>query len=77
MIIDKFLTRKGWRVVAHSMLAGCGVAFLYIIVSGIVRDSSYAENGPNPWILGIEIVLSLWLVALGTLLTRSELGNKE
>jgi hypothetical protein len=77
MITDKLLTRKGWRVVAHCMLAGCGVAFLYVIASRMVTDSSNGVYEANLWILGIEIILSLWLVVLGSMLAKSELANKE
>jgi hypothetical protein len=76
MITDKFLSRRGWRIVAHSMLAGCGVAFLYI-VGRMAVDSNRLAYGPSPWILGIEIILSLWLVVLGAMLAKSELANKE
>ena len=76
MIIDKFLTRKGWRIVAHCMLAGCGVGFLYIL-GRTATDSSHLGYGPNLWILGIEVILSLCLVMLGTMLAKSELTNKE
>jgi len=38
MLIDKLLTRKGWRLVSHCLLAACGIAFLYIIVNGMMTD---------------------------------------
>jgi hypothetical protein len=72
MIINKLLTRKGWRVVAHCTLAAAGIGLLYLI-------SRMAVTGINPgnvaswFIVGVGIVFSLWLVALGTMLARAEL----
>lgn len=77
MIIDKLLTRKGWRLVSHCMLAGCGLAFLYIIVNGMITDIGRAGFQASYWILGIEIVLCLWLVVLGAALAKSELVSNE
>jgi len=76
MIVNRFLTRKGWRVVAHSMLAACGVAFLYIVSRGAI-GSSYRGYQLNPWLLGIEVALSLWAVVLGSILARSELMDRD
>jgi Na+/alanine symporter len=74
MIVDKLLTQRGWRVVAHCMLAASGVAFLYLL-SRMVTESIHHGYQLNPWILGIAIVLSLWSVALGGMLARSELTD--
>ena len=74
MITDKLLTRRGWRLVSHCMLAGCGAAFLYIIINGMVTNGGDTGFGSSPWILGIEIVLSLWLMVLGAELAKSELA---
>ena len=57
------------------MLAGSGIAFLYII-SRVVIASSHPRYELNPWILGIEIALSLWLVVLGTMLAKAELTDR-
>jgi hypothetical protein len=77
MLIDKLLTRKGWRLVSHCLLAACGVAFLYLIVNGMMTDIDRTASHLSRWVLGIEIALSLWLVVLGTLLARAELTSKE
>ena len=74
MIVDKLLTRRGWRVVAHCMLATSGVAFLYLL-SRMIIESIYHGYQLNLWILVIAIVLSLWSVALGSMLARCELTD--
>lgn len=72
MLINKLLTRKGWRVVAHSTLAAAGIGLLYLILKTVVIDIQPA--GVAGWfILGVGIAFSLWLVALGTMLARAEL----
>lgn len=77
MLIDKLLTRKGWRLVAHCLLAVCGITFLYLIVSGMMADIDRTGSMLSRGILGIEIALSLWLVVLGALLARAELTSKD
>jgi hypothetical protein len=74
MIINKLLTRKGWRVVAHSMLAAAGMSLLYLISkTGITNIQQGDMSG---WfILGVGIVFSLWLVALGSMLIKAELTD--
>jgi Na+/alanine symporter len=74
VILDKLLTRKGWRIVAHCMLAASGLALLYLL-SRMITESIRHGYQLNPWILGIAIVLSLWSVALGGMLARSELTD--
>ncbi len=55
MIVDKLLTRRGWRVVAHAMLAGSGIGFLCLlsrmILAGIrCRLVNLTEfRLPTPW----------------------------
>ena len=72
MIVDKILTRKGWRVVAHSMLAAAGIGILYLLTRMVIADIQ--RGYPlNWWILGVAITLSLWTVALGSLLAKAEL----
>jgi len=74
MIIDKFLTRKGWRVVAHSMLAAAGIGLLYLLVRMVLVDIQ--RGCPlNWWVLGIEFTLLLWTVALGSMLAKAELTD--
>ncbi|MBN2186074.1 MAG: hypothetical protein JW732_01320, partial [Dehalococcoidia bacterium] len=73
MIIDKLLTRKGWRVVAHSLLAAAGIGLLYLL-SGMVVEN--IEHGTlSWWILGVSIALALWLVTLGSILAKAELSD--
>ena len=73
MIVNKLLTRRGWRVVAHSMLAAAGIGLLYLL-SGIVIENIQYET-LSWWILGVPIAISLWLVALGSMLAKAELTN--
>jgi hypothetical protein len=74
MIINKLLTRKGWRVVAHSMLAAAGMSLLYLISKTGITDIQQGDM--SGWfILGAGIVFSLWLVALGSMLIKAELTD--
>jgi len=74
MILNKFLTRKGWRVVAHSMLAAAGIGLLYLLSKMVIGDIQQ-ENTLSWWILGVAITSSLWLVALGSMLAKAELTD--
>jgi formate/nitrite transporter FocA (FNT family) len=74
MIINKLLTRKGWRVVAHSMLAVAGIGLLYLL-SGMVIGDIQQEDTLSWCILGVGIAFSLWLVALGSMLIKAELTD--
>lgn len=38
MIVDKFLTRKGWRVVADSLLAAAGIGLLYFLTRMVIEN---------------------------------------
>jgi hypothetical protein len=69
MIINKFLTQKGWRVVSHSLLAVSGLGFLYLL-SGMVIEKTLSL-----WVLGFAITISLWFVALGTMLAKAEMSD--
>jgi hypothetical protein len=72
MLINRLLTRKGWRVVAHCMLAAAGIGLVYIISRTAVADIH--QEGVVDWlIMGVGIAFSLWLVALGTMLAKAEL----
>jgi hypothetical protein len=72
MLINRLLTRKGWRVVAHCMLAVAGIGLVYIISRTAVADIH--QEGVVDWlIMGVGIAFSLWLVALGTMLAKAEL----
>jgi F0F1-type ATP synthase membrane subunit c/vacuolar-type H+-ATPase subunit K len=74
MILNKLLTRKGWRIVAHSTLAAAGIGLLYLLSKMVVGDIQQ-ENTLTWCILGMGIVFSLWLVALGSMLIKAELTN--
>jgi len=74
MILNKFLTRKGWRVVAHSMLAAAGIGLLYLLSKMVIGDIQQ-ENTLSWWVLGLAITSSLWLVALGSMLAKAELTD--
>ena len=74
MIIKKFLTRKGWRVVAHSMLAAAGIGLLYLLSKMVIGDIQQ-ENTVSWGLLGVGMVFSLWLVALGSMLLKAELTD--
>jgi hypothetical protein len=76
MIIDKLLTQRGWRVVAHSMLAAAGIGFLYILTRMIMGGIQHGYP-LNWWILGVGITLSLWSVALGSMLAKAELTDRR
>jgi len=74
MIIKKFLTRKGWRVVAHSMLAAAGIGLLYLLSKMVIGDIQQ-ENTLSWCLLGVGMIFSLWLVALGSMLAKAELTD--
>ena len=74
MILNKFLTRKGWRVVAHSMLAVAGIGLLYSLSKMVIGDVRQ-EDTLSWWILGVAMTASLWLVALGSMLAKAELTD--
>lgn len=74
MIVDKFLTRKGWRVVAHSMLAWAGIGLLYFLSTMVIENIQH-KYAVNWWILGVAIAISLWFVTLGSILAKAELTD--
>ena len=74
MIVDKLLTRRGWRLVAHSMLAAAGIGLLYILTRMVIEDTQHGHP-LNWWILGVAITLSVWSVALGSMLAKTELTD--
>ena len=73
MIINKLLTPRGWRVVAHSLLAAAGVGLFYLLSGMVIENIQY--EALSWWTLGVPIVISLWLVALGSMLARAEITN--
>ncbi len=74
MILNKLLTRKGWRVVAHSILAVAGIGLLYLLSRMVIGDVRQ-EDTLSWWILGVAMTASLWLVALGSMLAKAELTD--
>lgn len=74
MLINKLLTRKGWRVVAYSLLAGAGIGLVYLL-SRMVIGGIQQEDTLRMCFLGAGIALSLWLVALGSMLIKAELTS--
>ena len=72
MIINKLFTRKGWRVVAYSMLAAAGIGLVYLL-SKLVIGEIQQEDTLRLCVLGVGIAFSLWLVALGSMLIKAEL----
>jgi len=73
MIVDKLLTQRGWRVVAHSLLAAAGIGLLYFLPRMVIDN---IQHGMLSWcILGVAIILSLWLVVLGSMLAKAELND--
>lgn len=74
MVIHKFLTRKGWRVVAHSLLATAGMTIVYLLAEMLAEHIKLGYTF-NWLILGVGIALSLCLVALGSMLAKAELTD--
>ena len=74
MIINKLLTRKGWRVVGHSLLTAAGIGLLYLLSKMVIGDIRQ-ENTLSLCMLGVGITFSLWLVALGSMLIKAELTD--
>jgi hypothetical protein len=72
MLINKLLTRKGWRVVAYSMLTAAGISLVYLLSRMVIGDIQQ-EDTLRLSVLCVGIALSLWLVALGSMLIKAEL----
>lgn len=73
-MINKLLTRRGWRVVANSLLAATGIALLYLLSKMVMGDIEQDDILSN-CALGVGIAFSLWLVALGSMLAKAELTD--
>ena len=73
-MLNKLLTRKGWRVMAHSMLAAAGIGLLYMLSKMVIGDIQQ-ENTLSWCLLGVGMIFSLWLVALGSMLLKAELTD--
>ena len=74
MIINKLLTPKGWRVVAHSLLTAAGIGLLYLLSKMVIGDIRQ-EDTLHLCVLGVGIAFSLWLVALGSMLIKAEITD--
>jgi hypothetical protein len=74
MIVNKFLTPKGWRVVAHSLLAAAGIGLLYLLSKMVVGEIQQ-HDVVCLCLLALGIAFSLWLVTLGSMLTKAELTD--
>jgi F0F1-type ATP synthase membrane subunit c/vacuolar-type H+-ATPase subunit K len=74
MLLNKFLTRKGWRVVAHSTLATAGIGLLYLLSKMVIGDIQQENTFSWP-LFGVGMVFSLWLIALGSMLLKAELTD--
>jgi F0F1-type ATP synthase membrane subunit c/vacuolar-type H+-ATPase subunit K len=75
-MINKLLTRKGWRVVAHSLLAAAGIGLLYLLSKMVVADIQQGDTF-STCMIGVGIAFSLWLVALGSMLAKAELTDRR
>ena len=74
MLINKLFTRKGWRVVAYSLLAGAGIGLIYILSTMIIGDIPQQDT-LRLSLLSTGIALSLGLVTLGSMLIKAELSS--
>lgn len=72
MLIHKLFTRKGWRVVAYSLLAAAGISLVCLLSKMVIGDVQQ-EDTLRLCVLGVGIAFSLWLVALGSMLIKAEL----
>jgi len=73
-MINKLLTRKGWRVVGHSLLTAAGIGLLYLLSKMVIGDIQQ-EDTLSLSMLGVGMAFSLWLVALGSMLIKAELTD--
>jgi len=74
MMINRLLTRKGWRVVGHSLLTAAGIGLVYLLSKMVIGDIEQ-EDTLSLCMLGVGITFSLWLVALGSMLIKAELTD--
>ena len=73
-MINRLLTRKGWRVVGHSLLTAAGIGLVYLLSKMVIGDIEQ-EDTLTLCMLGVGITFSLWLVALGSMLIKAELTD--
>ncbi len=74
MIINRFLSPKGWRVVSHSMLAAAAIGIIYLLSMMIVADIRQGE-AVNWWVSGAVFAVLLFTTVLGSMLAKAELTD--
>lgn len=72
MLVNKLFTRKGWRVVASSLLTAAGISLVYLL-SKLIIGEIQQDDTLRLSVLAVGIAFSLWLVALGSMLIKAEL----
>jgi len=55
------------------MLAAAGIGLLYLLGRMVMENIQHGTS--SWWILGVAIALSLWTVALGSMLAKAELTD--
>jgi len=55
------------------MLAAAGIGLLYLLAGMVMENIQHGTS--SWWILGVAIALSLWTVALGSMLAKAELTD--
>jgi len=56
------------------MLAAAGIGLLYLLSKMVIGDIQQ-ENTLSWCLLGVGMIFSLWLVALGSMLAKAELTD--
>ncbi len=74
MIINRFLSPKGWRVVSHSMLAANALAIIYLL-SQMAIDNIQHGNSVNWWAWGGIYAILLLITTIGSMLAKAELTD--
>lgn len=74
MIINRFLTPKGWRVVSHSMLAAAAMGIIYLLSMMIIGDIRQGE-AVNWWVSGTVFAVLAFTTVLGSMLAKAELTD--
>ena len=72
MLVKKFLTPKGWRVVSHSMLAAAAMGIIYLFSIMLITDLQQGES-VNWWLSGTVFAVLSFTTILGSMLAKAEL----
>ncbi|MDD4924001.1 MAG: hypothetical protein PHF74_04110 [Dehalococcoidales bacterium] len=72
MIINRFLSPKGWRVVSHSLLAANALAIIYLL-SQMAFNNIQQGNSVNWWVWGSVYAILLFITTIGSMLAKAEL----